>query len=44
MIDFSAEHLGFVVSAYGLSAVCLIVLAVSIIRRDRRLRGQDKGK
>lgn len=39
-MDFSANHIGFVIASYGLTFVCLTVLIVSILMKDRRLRAE----
>jgi heme exporter protein D len=35
-MDFAADHVGFVMAAYGLSAVVLAVVTASVIVRYRR--------
>ncbi len=37
-MDLSAEHLGFVIAAYALSAILLVGLVIYIFARDRGLR------
>jgi heme exporter protein CcmD len=37
-MDFSAPHAGFVIAAYGLSAILLVGLTLSVILRERALR------
>lgn len=39
-MDFTAPHIGFVIAAYGLSAVLLAGLTLSVILRERRLRAE----
>jgi heme exporter protein CcmD len=39
-MDFSAEHIGFVVASYALSAIFLFGLTIRVIARDRRLRAE----
>jgi len=39
-MDFSANHIGFVIASYGLSAVFLAGLILATLGRDRRLRAQ----
>lgn len=39
-MDFSANHIGFVIASYGLTFACLAVLIVSILMKDRRLRAE----
>ena len=39
-MDFAANHVGFVIAAYALTALCLFALATFIIARDRRLRAE----
>lgn len=36
-MDFSAPHIGFVIAAYGLSAILLVGLTLSVILRERAL-------
>jgi heme exporter protein CcmD len=44
MIDMAAEHIGFVVASYGLSAAVVAGLCIWIIGRDRRLSRKLDGK
>lgn len=39
-MDFSANHIGFVIASYALTFVCLAILIVSILMKDRRLRAE----
>ena len=39
-MDLSANHAGFVIAAYALSALCIFGLAAFVIARDRRLRAE----
>jgi heme exporter protein CcmD len=39
-MNFAAEHIGFVLASYGLTAIFIGGLIVSIIVRDRRLRAE----
>jgi heme exporter protein CcmD len=39
-MDFSANHIGFVIASYALSLIFVGGLAISVIRRDRRLRAE----
>ena len=39
-MDFSATHVGFVIASYALSFVCLAVLIITTLGRDRKLRAQ----
>jgi heme exporter protein CcmD len=39
-MDFSANHIGFVIASYGLTFICLAVLILSILMKDRRLRAE----
>ena len=36
-MDFAADHVGFVLAAYGLSAVVLAVVTGSVVLRHRRM-------
>jgi heme exporter protein CcmD len=40
-MDFSANHVGFVVAAYALSAVVLVAVIVAVIIRDRKLAHKE---
>ena len=44
-MDFSAPHIGFVIAAYALSALCLLGLCFYVLKRDRaaaaKLKQQD---
>lgn len=37
-MDFASEHLGFVLAAYGLSAIVLVGLVAKVLANARRLR------
>lgn len=39
-MDFSANHLGYVIASYALSFVFLAGLTISILHRDRKLRAE----
>jgi heme exporter protein CcmD len=39
-MDFSANHIGFVIASYGLSFAVLGWLIVTTLLRDRRLRAE----
>lgn len=39
-MDFSANHIGFVIASYALTFVFLTGLTISILRKDRRLRAE----
>ena len=39
-MDFSANHIGFVIASYALTFVFLAVLILTTLRRDRRLRAE----
>jgi len=39
-MDFSANHIGFVLASYGLSLLFIRGLIVSTLLRDRKLRAQ----
>lgn len=39
-MDFTAPHLGFVLAAYGLSAVLILGLVIYVLHRDRSLRAE----
>ena len=39
-MDLAAGHLGFVFASYGLSAVLILGLVFTILRRDRSLRAE----
>ena len=39
-MDFSANHIGFVIGAYGLSIVILTGLSIYVRARDRALRAE----
>ena len=36
-MDFAADHVGFVLGAYGLSALVLAVVTVSVVLRHRHV-------
>jgi heme exporter protein CcmD len=40
MIDFSADHIGFVLASYGIVALVLIGLVVAVLNRSRDLKRQ----
>ena len=39
-MDFSANHIGFVLASYGLTFVFLAGLIVTTLGRDRKLRAE----
>lgn len=39
-MDFSANHIGFVLASYGLSFALIGLLIVSTLRRDAKLRAE----
>lgn len=39
-MDFSANHIGFVIASYALTFVFLAALTLSILMRDRKLRAE----
>ena len=39
-MDFSANHIGFVIASYALTFLCLAALIVTTLGRDRRLRAE----
>jgi heme exporter protein CcmD len=39
-MDFSANHIGFVIASYALSAAFIGGLIISILLKDRRLRAE----
>jgi heme exporter protein CcmD len=39
-MDFSANHIGFVIGSYALSAIFLFGLTIAVVARDRRLRAE----
>jgi heme exporter protein CcmD len=39
-MDFSANHIGFVLASYALSAVFIGGLILQILMRDRKLRAE----
>ena len=39
-MDFSANHVGFVIASYALSFLLLAILIGSTLRRDRKLRAE----
>jgi heme exporter protein CcmD len=43
-MDISASHLGYVIAAYGLSALCIAGLCWFVIGRDRALQKQRDGQ
>jgi heme exporter protein CcmD len=43
-MDFASEHLGFVLAAYGISAIVLIGLVAKVLVDARRLRFPTRDK
>ena len=39
-MDFSANHIGFVIASYALSFLCLAGLTIATLARDRKLRAE----
>ncbi len=39
-MDFSANHIGFVITSYALTFLCLAGLIIATLGRDRKLRAQ----
>ena len=39
-MDFSANHVGFVIASYALSLVFIAGLVITTLGRDRRLRAE----
>lgn len=39
-MDFSANHMGYVIASYALTFVFLLGLIVSTLRRDAKLRAE----
>jgi heme exporter protein CcmD len=39
-MDFSAEHIGFVIASYGLSIAFIGGLIIQVLVRDRKLRAE----
>ena len=39
-MDFSANHIGFVLASYGLTLVFLAGLIITTLGRDRKLRAE----
>ena len=39
-MDFSANHIGFVIASYALTAVFIFGLIASVLLRDRKLRAE----
>ncbi|WP_373505371.1 heme exporter protein CcmD [Aestuariivirga sp.] len=39
-MDFTANHIGFVLASYGMSFVLIGGLIVSILMKDRKLRAE----
>lgn len=39
-MDFAAEHIGFVLASYGLTAAFIGGLIAAVIVKDRRLRAE----
>ena len=37
-MDFSANHIGFVLASYAISALMIGGLIIQVMRRDRKLR------
>jgi heme exporter protein CcmD len=39
-MDFTANHLGFVLASYGISAVLIGGLVLQVLLKDRKLRAE----
>ena len=39
-MDFSANHIGFVLASYAISALMIGALIIQVLRRDRKLRAE----
>jgi heme exporter protein CcmD len=39
-MDFAAEHIGFVIASYAISALMIGFLILQVLRRDRKLRAE----
>ena len=39
-MDFSGEHIGFVVASYALSFILIGALTIHVLVRDRKLRAE----
>ena len=39
-MDFSANHIGFVLASYAISVLMIGGLILQVLRRDRKLRGE----
>ena len=39
-MDFTANHIGFVIASYGLSFVLIAGLTIRILMKDRQLRAE----
>lgn len=39
-MDFAAEHIGFVLASYGLTAAFIGGLTVAVVLKDRKLRAE----
>ena len=39
-MDFSANHIGFVIASYALSVIFLVGLIITTLGRDRKLRAE----
>jgi len=37
-MNFAAPHIDYVVASYGVTAIAFALLALAILRRDRRLK------
>jgi heme exporter protein CcmD len=40
MIDWSADHINFVIAAYAITAAVLILAVVAVVQRSRTLKAQ----
>ena len=39
-MDLNADHLGFVIASYALSAIFILALTIYVLVRDRKLRDE----
>ncbi len=39
-MDFTANHIGFVIASYALTAVFMVGLTLRVLLRDRKLRAE----
>lgn len=39
-MDFSANHIGFVLASYALSFVFILGLTIAVLRRDKHMRAE----